>query len=844
MKAGVFCFFLIILGVTSHAQVCPTIQSLTINGKSSDTVCSSDIANITLTGLDLPTGGTIRWYSGSTPTFDPSTEGTYIDSSLIVSPNTGSCPSVCPDLLAVLINGCGGSVEEGNEYIIFTSGSGFKVDDLEVDLPNNFASDPTSGDINLSGIAPACGFRMPESTILTNAQNSVCSSTIMFAAGPGQSIPPDAIVILFTSVGVTVSYDFNSFCQSGKKVYILQSACDRSGGAFSNAAKCFEQQTTAVSIKNCPCNDPLVMERCGYANVDGEYAKDIGNVISSVSNGGVVVNSPPCSPPPYSNISKPNSSVSYQWNISSSLCGNNPIYLKGVVLAKNGCTQNIASPSAQITVLCPTIDILPIPTNYCGNDTLKIAIANPNSLFSYSYSASATSGTTVTKLSSSTNEIQYFFVNTNGAAASKVDITIQLKYKSCTISKVYTFDFGNTINLNLPDTLQNCSSTPVSISAPSGYDKYTWNNGNTTSSISTNISGIFIVEVEKGLCKGIDTTVVLFGTPIDYKETIVTPKCANTSDGSIALNIITGTPPYAINWNNGNTSNSITNLNSGTYTFKIVDFSGCRVEDTIILSSPKAITADIISKNPKCANGEDASIEILNIKNNNGAITTQLNDEAFINQQIYSQLTSGEYIITIKDTLNCAVQLKTTISDPDPLSISLPSQINIPIGESETLNPIITGNQGTTSYLWTPSDNLSCNLCQNPKITAVSNSAITLTAKDANGCIDTSTIFINTSIPHLIDIAAAFSPLGVNKNKYAYVIGNKYIKNVKIFKIYNRWGELVFESNNTLPNIAKNGWDGYYKGELQPIDSYIYYVEVLFEDATEKAQKGTIFLIK
>ena len=59
------------------------------------------------------------------------------------------------------------------------------------------------------------------------------------------------------------------------------------------------------------------------------------------------------------------------------------------------------------------------------------------------------------------------------------------------------------------------------------------------------------------------------------------------------------------------------------------------------------------------------------------------------------------------------------------------------------------------------------------------------------------------------------------------------------FKIYNRQGLLVFQSSS-----QEIGWDGRYKGSLQPMDAYAYTLEVEFSDGKRATKKGDITLIR
>jgi gliding motility-associated-like protein len=59
------------------------------------------------------------------------------------------------------------------------------------------------------------------------------------------------------------------------------------------------------------------------------------------------------------------------------------------------------------------------------------------------------------------------------------------------------------------------------------------------------------------------------------------------------------------------------------------------------------------------------------------------------------------------------------------------------------------------------------------------------------------------------------------------------------WKIYNRWGKLVFETTD-----HNSGWDGTYKGELQPMDVYAYVLDVEFFDGKKLRKTGDITLIR
>ena len=59
------------------------------------------------------------------------------------------------------------------------------------------------------------------------------------------------------------------------------------------------------------------------------------------------------------------------------------------------------------------------------------------------------------------------------------------------------------------------------------------------------------------------------------------------------------------------------------------------------------------------------------------------------------------------------------------------------------------------------------------------------------------------------------------------------------FKVFNRWGELVFETTDITI-----GWDGTYKGQAQEMDAYAYVLSATFVDGSSQSKSGNVTLIR
>jgi gliding motility-associated-like protein len=88
-----------------------------------------------------------------------------------------------------------------------------------------------------------------------------------------------------------------------------------------------------------------------------------------------------------------------------------------------------------------------------------------------------------------------------------------------------------------------------------------------------------------------------------------------------------------------------------------------------------------------------------------------------------------------------------------------------------------------------------------------------------------------------------FSPNGDGQNDIFYIRG-KGINTVKSFRIYNRWGQLIFERSNFNIEDPTFGWDGKAKGVLVDPDVFIYVAELVCDTNEPFTLKGNVMLLR
>lgn len=104
-------------------------------------------------------------------------------------------------------------------------------------------------------------------------------------------------------------------------------------------------------------------------------------------------------------------------------------------------------------------------------------------------------------------------------------------------------------------------------------------------------------------------------------------------------------------------------------------------------------------------------------------------------------------------------------------------------------------------------------------------------------CPDTSCQSLNAIVVPIVDVPNAFTPNNDGVNDKAIVVGIGITK--MVFRIYNRLGQMVFETND-----YKQGWDGIYKGKPQPMDAYGYTLDAQFFDGKSIKKSGSITLLR
>lgn len=361
----------------------------------------------------------------------------------------------------------------------------------------------------------------------------------------------------------------------------------------------------------------------------------------------------------------------------------------------------------------------------------------------------------------------------------------------------------------------------------------------------------------------------------------VQPGCT-TATGSITINApVANAYQYSIDGMNYQPSNFFPNLTGGSYSVTVRNGYGCTsspvVIDIVSITSPLIQSIDtaaceslmyngityttsaIINDTLKNQSGCDSVVRTINIQINprpqlnvsadhiicSGSSTT-LTASAF---NVFVQwlgfgagnsitVTPGittTYAAVATSANGCSDTAFTTVTVSDFYLTLFASPNSVISGMTSSL--FTTANSSYQIIGWKPATIFHNQFASSQSLITDSSLLITVVARSNSGCIDSASVIITVNPLNDLFIPNAFTPNGDGKNDVFRVLGEKIQK--FDMKIYNRWGQLIFSSNERL-----KGWDGNFAGKHQPTGNYVYVLKATLQNGNTINKKGTILLIK
>ncbi|MEM0992855.1 MAG: gliding motility-associated C-terminal domain-containing protein, partial [Bacteroidota bacterium] len=387
--------------------------------------------------------------------------------------------------------------------------------------------------------------------------------------------------------------------------------------------------------------------------------------------------------------------------------------------------------------------------------------------------------------------------------------------------------------------------------------QYEWSNGANGASITGLAPGSYALTVTDGNgCMNMQAMNIVVEEPdpirLSVSDASQTVTCAGDEDGFIQLRVDGGNElggaPF--NWSGGvagQRDSLAVSLSPGTYFVTVVDARGCTDSISYTIGEPSAIMATIPAPPEPTCFGFQTNIIVTDASGGaGGPYSFAVNNLSKTTLAGSIPVFGGqEHMISVFDVRGCSFDTTIFVNQPPPVEVVLPEEIEIQLGDSLRLRPDVFSIApiDTSTILWTPSEFLSTTGELNPIIRPFDSREYTLTLADLNGCTGEASVFIDVDKKRNVYIPNVFSPNSIRNSQFEIGFGAG-VRQMNFMRIYDRWGELVYELGESGPSIGGIGdWDGTFNGRSLPSGVYVYLIEVEFEDNVTLLYRGDVTIL-
>ncbi len=319
-----------------------------------------------------------------------------------------------------------------------------------------------------------------------------------------------------------------------------------------------------------------------------------------------------------------------------------------------------------------------------------------------------------------------------------------------------------------------------------------------------------------------------------------TPTCIGDSVGTASVNVSGGLPPYTFLWNTNEVSSELNNLKIGTYELTVTDDNDCEATAFVEVEFVQALSISTEVSNPSCYSYSDGTLVV---DSSYLGLLFSLDGISFQSDLNFADMPAGTYTLYIQDEVGCVFSQEEVLVEPAEIFVNLPNDTTVILGCPVELRSF-TNSSDSLIYQWSPLDSLVCADCPRTIARPYFTTNYELLIIDESGCEAKDDILISIEKPRNVYIPNVFSPNLDGINDEFLIYSDKEVATIVTLKIFDRWGELVFQNDDFPPNDASEGWKGDFKEEQMGNGVFVYVAVIRFLDGVEIRYQGDVTLLR
>jgi gliding motility-associated-like protein len=391
----------------------------------------------------------------------------------------------------------------------------------------------------------------------------------------------------------------------------------------------------------------------------------------------------------------------------------------------NNC---IATATITITQPSASLSASVIGTNItcfgASNGAADLTVSGGTAPYTYAWSNSSTNED-LSNLSVGNYDVTITDAN-NCTTTATVTITQPSAVLSASINGTNVLCFGNTTG-----------AADLTVSGGTAPYTYAWSNSSTTEDLSNLTAGNYDVTItDANNCTSTATvTITQPSAVLSASINGTNVLCYGNTTGAADLTVSGGTAPYTYSWTNGATTEDVNSLAAGSYTATITDANNCTATATVTITQPSAVlSASINGTNVLCF-GNTTGAADLTVSGGTAPYTYAWSNSS--TAEDLSNLSAGNYDLTITDANNCTTTATVTITQPSAALSASINGTNVLCFGNTTGAADLTVSGGTAPYTYAWS-----NSSTNEDLSNIAAGNYDVTITDANNCTATATVTI------------------------------------------------------------------------------------------------------
>ncbi|MBK7807932.1 MAG: gliding motility-associated C-terminal domain-containing protein [Saprospiraceae bacterium] len=320
--------------------------------------------------------------------------------------------------------------------------------------------------------------------------------------------------------------------------------------------------------------------------------------------------------------------------------------------------------------------------------------------------------------------------------------------------------------------------------------------------------------------------------------------CYGDTDGYLKILAEGGSGPYTyLHTGLSSIKDSVANLAAGTYTSYIKDKNDCQSNVSTIINQPDSLQMSVEFIDPDCSGLNSGNIIVSGLLGGVPPYRISINEGSLQEKFTFNNLTEGEYRIILQDKNGCLTKKTDVLRAKEiPEIIAESEELIVSLGDSVFLN--VMTNLSDQTVKWTPDQEIGCKTCLKTNALPINDTNFEISVTSKDGCEKKVMIRVLVDKKRSFTISNVLSPDNNGSNDQIRYFAGKDVSELRNFRIYDRWGNLIYQKDNQMPGLEYMDWDGNFKGQPLPSGVYTWVCEVAYIDQVNIIYKGTMSILR